>query len=181
MEVTPNSQIYAVNPTSEPNTTRYPHERYAGIEIRLRSKPWNCPATAAVSSRSTPPPIISMLVVRNGESGSAAVFEMTEPQAHEAEASTRITAPTGSTRAPGVSREDTNSTRPAKPSSSPATTVFVGRDPPRAHSSPTIQIGATAMSTAASPDGTRCSAHATLAFPPRSRNAPITVAERHCC
>src|SRR4051812_41940430 len=107
-----------------------------------------------------------MLVARNFDSGSGADFEITEPQAHDAEARIRMMAPRGSTRAPIDPREETRRPTPSKPSRSPAITRALGRGPPLAHSSPTIQIGATAMSTAATPDGTRSSAQATLALPP---------------
>src|SRR5829696_3792833 len=133
-----------------------------------------------VSSKSKPPPIISMLVVRNGDLGSGAVLDHTEPQAQEAEARTRMSAPTRSTWVAELPRDDTSKPTPTRPSSSPAITCLLGRDPPLAHSKPTIQIGATAINTAAKPDGTRCSAQATLAFPPSSRNPPITTAALHC-
>jgi hypothetical protein len=121
-----------------------------------------------------------MLVATNGESGNAADFDSTEPQAQEAEARISTAAPNGSTVPSPLPRDDTSKPTPTKPSSNPAITCLLGRGAPRAHSSPTIQIGATAISTAASPDGTLCSAQATLALPPSSRNPPITNAGRQC-
>ena len=91
-----------------------------------------------------------------------------------------MTAPTRSTRVAELARDDTNSPTPKRPSSRPAITCLLGREPPLAHSKPTIQIGATAINTAARPDGTRCSAQATLAFPPSRRNPPTTRAALHC-
>jgi hypothetical protein len=55
-------------------------------------------------------------------------------------------------------------------------TLRRGRDPPRNHSRLTIQMGITPISSAARPELTLCSAHATLAFPPRSRKPPTTRA-----
>src|SRR5436189_2629608 len=119
-----------------------------------------------------------MLVARSFDAGSGADFEITEPQAHEADAKMRMTAPAGSTRSWPDLPDETRRATPSSPRVNPVMTRELGRLPPRAHSIPTIQIGATAISTAARPDGTRSSAQATLALPPSRRNPPIMVADR---
>ena len=56
-----------------------------------------------------------------------------------------------------------------------------GEPAPRpAPSSITIHSGTVATSRAASPEGTRCSAHTTPPLPPSSSNPPTTNAERQC-
>jgi hypothetical protein len=55
-----------------------------------------------------------------------------------------------------------------------------GRWPPgRTHSTTAVQIGISATSTAASPDGTNCSAQTTPPLPPSRKSAPRISAARH--
>jgi hypothetical protein len=100
IEVTPRSQMNAVNATSEPKTTRKTQARTASAETCVGLKRPSSPVSTATTTQRVPPAIISMLVAMNGDFGSPADFEMTEPQAQDAAATISTTAPSRSTVSP---------------------------------------------------------------------------------
>src|SRR5215217_3618921 len=119
MDVTPSSQMYAVNPIREPKITRNSQASTASLETAagLKLRVW--PVKAATTRMQAPPASISMLVARNGDRGSGAVFEKTDPHAHEADASTSTRPPTRLTRLEESPFGVTRSPRPTNPSSRP--------------------------------------------------------------
>jgi hypothetical protein len=68
---------------------------------------------------------------------------------------------------------------PARPSGTPTITGQRTRSPNMSRPSKTIQIGEVETSSAATPDGMNCSAHATPPLPPPRRSAPMTSDDSH--
>ncbi len=95
---------------------------------------------------------------------------------------TTTVAPTRSARPPPISVSGpTSHTSPSKPSNRPATTRPVGRTPPgRSQSSNTMKQGTVPTSSAATPDGMRCSDHTSRPLPPSRSSTPTTAVARQC-
>src|ERR1700730_5842978 len=162
----------------DPNTIRYPSASQDLAETAAKWSSRNSPANSAASSRTTPPAKHCMATLSIGELGMPPCLEYSDPQAQASEATTRIPAPPGSTRPePPRFAGPTKSPKPENPSNSPTTTRKTGRMPlGRSQSSITSQSDTTSTSSAATPEGTVCSAQLTPPLPTKSSRKPVTSA-----
>ena len=84
-------------------------------------------------------------------------------------------------RRPSPSRDRRARRDPSSPSARPATTRRVGRRPwGRSQSISTMKHGTVPTSSAAMPDGTRCSDQTTSPLPPTKSSTPTIAVERQC-
>ena len=125
-----------------------------------------------------PPHSISMPVMTSGRRADGAVFDHTDPDAHEIAATTTMSVP--DTLARPLPVPTTSAATPAKPSTSPSTCGRRSRSRPKAAAINAAQIGIVARMTAAVPEGIRFSAIETSPLPPNGSARPITAAANHC-
>src|SRR6266849_3544444 len=174
--------MYAVKPTIDPNTIRYPTATQERAEIALRCSAPTSPETIPAIHKQTPPAKLCIATPSKGEPGPPACLEYTDPLAHASEAITRIPTPKGSTRPdPPRFLGPTRSANPPNPNSSPANTRSPGRVPPgRSQSTKTIHNETVATSSAVTPEGTVRSARHTPPFPMNSSKKPVMKDIRQC-
>ena len=142
----------------------------------------NPPSAAAATSCIAPPVNIWRAAPSNGSAPLRACFDWIEPTAHSTpDASSATTPVNGSPPCAGFSHGAASHATPASPSSSAPNVLARGRVPPgHAHATNAMASGVTPITSAVTPDGTVCSAHATRPLPPSSRKKPVTAWSRHC-
>src|ERR1700687_583645 len=175
--------MYAVKPTIDPNTIRYPSAAQERAEIALRWRSPTSPDSIPAIHKETPPARLCIAAPIKGEPESPpACLEYTDPLAQASEAITRSPTPKGSTRPdPPRFLGPTKSASPLKPSSNPATTRGPGRVPPgRSQSTRTIHSETVATSSAVTPEGTVRSAKHTPPFPRNNSKNPVMKDIRQC-
>jgi hypothetical protein len=169
----PSSQTYAVKATSDPNTTRYASASQDEPETAPKENPASSPRAAAATSSTEPPAAISTVVSSSGSAGTGRSVTSSEPTDQDSAASTHRAAYAGSVPPEPPGRKI--SATPPRPTSTPRAVAGAGRSRSSARST-TIHNGVHAISSATSPESTRCSATLTRPFPPASSSMPDTAA-----
>src|SRR5688500_6185787 len=78
-----NSQLYAVNPMSEPKMIRYPTASHDRVETAATSKLHHSPLSKLTMSSIAPPEIICIPAVSNDDFGTGDFSPYIEPAAHD--------------------------------------------------------------------------------------------------
>src|SRR5690606_7385578 len=174
------SQTYALNPTQEPKTTRYPQAATDRPVMLSRSSAAPSPLRRPARRSIPPPATICVLVVVVAELGNATWRARTDPPAHASVATSSTTTPTPRAGTPSPPIGPIRMISPIVPRSTPPRVVPDGRVPPgRPQSRIVIHSGTELTISAATPDGTVCSAQVAPPFPMPSSSVPVIAAPNH--
>ncbi len=143
----------------------------------------NSPVTSETANRPRLPINICPPVLISVDFGSSPCLLYTEPALQKIHAASKAATPSGFNFAPlpEISAGPTRMKMPASPTNNPRMACQFGFTPPgRMASATTRNIGMEPMTSAATPDGMVCSAHATNPLPPSRSRLPMMNSEIHC-